>query len=149
MSRHHLSVIDTRLLVDGSYFQHHYQIWSLNPFNYFVYKLWIGWIPTKFGGPIIWIYSNYGTHILEIKAFHDFFETEYLFHNLCRTIHEAAKTLKRKLVKKIPKIGALDNNPNKYDVALGIGIVKFPPLRTCKFGIAYCIKLPKWFILRP
>jgi len=86
-----------------------------------------------------------GTHIREIQAFQKYFKTVYDPLHLSQTVHNAAKTLKEKLLEKIPTSKFPPFVTNKYLFALYLK-VQFPPLPSSVLALAFRPPYPKWFV---
>jgi len=86
-----------------------------------------------------------GTHIREIQAFQNYFETVYDPLHLSRTVQYAAQTLKEKLLVKLYKLKFPPLVENKYLFAIYFK-VKFPPLPSSELTLAFRPPYPKWFI---
>jgi len=84
-----------------------------------------------------------GTHIREIQAFQKDFQTVYDSLHLKRTVNYAAKTLRNKVLDKIPIMKFPPFTPNKYLFALHFKM-KFPPLPTSELSLAFRPPYPKW-----
>jgi len=84
-------------------------------------------------------------HIREIQAFRKYFETVYDPLNLSRTVCYAAKTLKSKIIEKIPTMKFPPFVTNKYTFALHSKI-KFPPLPSSDLPLEFRPPYPEWFV---
>lgn len=76
-------------------------------------------------------------HIKEIKAFHRYFKTVYDPNNLRRTIFEATKILKEKLIEKMPKLNFPSYATDIYTFALLFHTPKFPHLSSSELPLAF------------
>lgn len=88
------------------------------------------------------------THVKEIKAFQNYFETAYRPDELSRTVHDAENTLKEKFTKKIPflKLPSYVKPEQRYQTAFNMYPHKFPRLPSAEFGLAFSPPFPNWFI---
>lgn len=84
------------------------------------------------------------THIKEIQAFQNYFETSYRPDNLSRIIREAVFTLKEKISKKMEtlKIPSYVPPKKRYEMTFKMHPLKFPRLPTADFGVALSPPFP-------
>ena len=88
------------------------------------------------------------THVKEIQALQNYFETAYRLDDLSRTIRETTVTLKEIFSKKmenlkIPSYVPLDK---QYEMAFKMFPLKFPRFPNANFGVALAPPFPDWFI---
>jgi len=88
--------------------------------------------------------KNKGTHIREIQAFQKNFQTVYDPLHPKRTVYYVARTLKDKILEKIPTMKFPPFTPSKYLFALHFKI-KFPSLPTSEMALAFRPPYPTWF----
>ena len=86
-------------------------------------------------------------HIKEIQAFQNFFKVVYLPNDLRRTISDAARELKEKIIEKIPQLKIPSYAKDKYFYALYFGKIKFPPLPTSPLALAFRPSFPDWWYI--
>lgn len=88
------------------------------------------------------------THIKEIQAFQNYFQTSYRPDDLSQTIREAAVTLKENISKKMEnlKIPSYVPPEKRYEMAFKMFPLKFPRLSNADFGVSLAPSFPDWFI---
>jgi len=94
------------------------------------------------------IEENKGMHVKEIQAFHKFFQVVYNPLNIEKTVKEVTLVLKQKVLNKVPKLTFppyLNNDQNKYKIALEFHCIKFPVLPNADFILSFEPGSPSWF----
>lgn len=88
------------------------------------------------------------THIREVQAFQNYFETAYMPNDLRRTIFEAAVTLRNRFKAKLGslKLPSYVTPEQRYKRTFNLYPPKFPRLLTSEFGVALRPPFPEWFI---
>lgn len=72
----------------------------------------------------------------------------YNTRQLSRTIYEATFILKQKIPEKVPKLNFPSYIKDRHDFNLEFHLPKFPPLPTCKLGLAFQLSPLKWYFCR-